>query len=159
LRRAEPDQPRSLPLDPRARRADRGDDDGVQLPRRPFARSLRPARGGAGVRSPDAAGGAGAAASDRLGGEKRSPDAPLLEVRDLVVEFDTARGVVRAVDGVSLAVERGRTLGLVGESGSGKSVSSLAITRLLDENARIVRGEVRLEGRNLLELSEREMRE
>jgi oligopeptide/dipeptide ABC transporter ATP-binding protein len=82
-----------------------------------------------------------------------------LEVDDLVVEFDTPRGVVRAVDGVSLSVARGSTLGLVGESGSGKSVTSLAITRLLDERARIVRGAVRLDGRDLLRLSESELRE
>lgn len=100
-----------------------------------------------------------AASLPGAGSDEAAARDPLLEVRDLVVEFDTPRGVVRAVDGVSLSVERGATLGLVGESGSGKSVTSLAITRLLDENARIVRGEIRLEGRNLLELSGREIRE
>jgi peptide/nickel transport system ATP-binding protein len=91
-------------------------------------------------------------------GEARSTGEPLLEVRDLVVEFDTTRGVLRAVDGVSLSIDRGATLGLVGESGSGKSVTSLAILRLLDESARIVRGEVRFDGRNLLALAESELR-
>jgi oligopeptide/dipeptide ABC transporter ATP-binding protein len=99
-----------------------------------------------------------AAGSSRAAAGSRPDGAPLLEVRDLVVEFDTPRGVVRAVDGVSLSVARGATLGLVGESGSGKSVTSLAITRLLDENARVARGEIWFEGRNLLELSERELR-
>ena len=55
----------------------------------------------------------------------------LLELRDLHVEFGTAHGIVHAVDGISLSVERGQTLGIVGESGSGKSVTSLAIMRLI----------------------------
>ncbi|HEY8516415.1 MAG TPA: ABC transporter ATP-binding protein [Candidatus Binatia bacterium] len=84
---------------------------------------------------------------------------PLLEVRDLVVEFATPRGTVRAVDGVDLSIERGRTLGLVGESGSGKSVTSLAIMRLLDANARIRSGVIRFDGVDLLALDESAMRE
>ncbi|HZR84372.1 MAG TPA: ABC transporter ATP-binding protein [Candidatus Binatia bacterium] len=106
------------------------------------------------------AGTRGAAASERA--DERSAGAagdPLLDVRDLAVAFETPRGTVRAVDGVSFAIARGATLGLVGESGSGKSVTSLAILRLLDESARILRGEVWLEGRNLLELPESELRE
>jgi len=88
-----------------------------------------------------------------------APDAePLLEVRDLVVEFATPRGTVRAVDGVSLTMARGATLGLVGESGCGKSVTSLAILRLLDSNARIRSGAIRFEGHDLLGLEERAMR-
>jgi peptide/nickel transport system ATP-binding protein/oligopeptide transport system ATP-binding protein len=83
----------------------------------------------------------------------------LLDVRDLVVEFATARGIVRAVDGVSLSLARGATLGLVGESGSGKSVTSLAIVRLLEENARIARGEVWFDGRNLAALPESELQD
>ncbi len=91
-----------------------------------------------------------------------APDASatgaILEIRDLVVEFATPRGTVRAVDGVTLAVRRGSTLGLVGESGCGKSVTSLAVLRLLDESARIVHGTIRFDGRELAGLAERDMR-
>jgi peptide/nickel transport system ATP-binding protein len=83
---------------------------------------------------------------------------PLLAVRDLVVEFTTPRGTVRAVDGVGLTIARGATLGLVGESGCGKSVTSLAIMRLLDANARIRAGTIHFDGRDLVALDEREMR-
>jgi len=89
---------------------------------------------------------------------ERSPSEPLLEVRDLVVEFDTPRGAVRAVDGVSLTLARGATLGLVGESGCGKSVTSLAVMRLLEPNARVARGSIRFDGVDLLALDERRMR-
>ncbi len=82
----------------------------------------------------------------------------LLEVHDLRTHFHTRRGVVRAVDGVSLSVERGRTLGLVGESGCGKSVTALSITGLVPRPpARIVGGEAVLDGRELTALSEREL--
>jgi peptide/nickel transport system ATP-binding protein len=84
--------------------------------------------------------------------------APLLEVRDLRVEFDTEDGVVHAVDGISYTVEPGRTLGIVGESGSGKSVSSLTVMGLTRfENAR-VSGQILFEGRDLLGLADDEMR-
>jgi peptide/nickel transport system ATP-binding protein len=85
---------------------------------------------------------------------------PLLSVEDLVVEFHTARGVVRAVDGVSWSVAPGETLALVGESGCGKSVSALAVMQLLAKPAgRIAAGRVMFQGQNLLALSEAEMRE
>jgi ABC-type dipeptide/oligopeptide/nickel transport system ATPase component len=83
---------------------------------------------------------------------------PLLEVRDLRTHFFTREGVVRAVDGVSFAVDRGQTLGIVGESGCGKSVTALSIMGLVPKPpARIVGGEVLFEGRDLTLLGEREL--
>ncbi|MBL3592668.1 MAG: ABC transporter ATP-binding protein [Synergistaceae bacterium] len=83
----------------------------------------------------------------------------LLEIKGLKTCFDTDRGVVRAVDGVSFSVGPGRTLGVVGESGCGKSVTALSILRLLPRPVgRIAAGSVRLQGRELLHLSEGEMR-
>ncbi|MGQ0663052.1 MAG: ABC transporter ATP-binding protein [Pseudomonadota bacterium] len=85
--------------------------------------------------------------------------AALLELDGLKTHFFTRDGVVRAVDGVSLAVKAGETLGVVGESGCGKSVTSLSILRLIPSPpGRIVAGEIRFAGRNLLELGEAEMR-
>ena len=85
--------------------------------------------------------------------------APLLEIRDLQTHFFTDDGVVRAVDGVSLALEPGRTLAVVGESGSGKSVTALSVLRLVaTPPGRIVGGSIRFRGRELLSLSEPEMR-
>ncbi|HYC49135.1 MAG TPA: ABC transporter ATP-binding protein [Burkholderiales bacterium] len=90
-----------------------------------------------------------------------APASPyLLEVQDLHVHFVTTRGVVRAVEGISYTVKTGEVVALVGESGCGKSVSSLAIMRLLAKPAgRIVGGRILFEGRDLLKLSEDEMRE
>ncbi len=82
----------------------------------------------------------------------------LLEVRDLRTEFKTDDGIVRAVDGVSFDLERGKTIGIVGESGSGKSVTSLSILRLLGDNGRIAGGSIRFDGRDLLSLDGRAMR-
>jgi oligopeptide/dipeptide ABC transporter ATP-binding protein len=82
----------------------------------------------------------------------------VLDVRNLSTQFATKWGTVKAVDDVSYSVRRGETLGVVGESGSGKSVTALSIMRLVPEPAgRIVGGEVILNGRDLLQLSEREM--
>jgi peptide/nickel transport system ATP-binding protein len=87
-----------------------------------------------------------------------APDGSLLEVKDLRVHFETEDGLVKAVDGVSFALERGRTLGIVGESGSGKSVANLTILGLTRApNARIS-GQVMLEGRDLLQLDDDEIR-
>jgi oligopeptide/dipeptide ABC transporter ATP-binding protein len=83
---------------------------------------------------------------------------PLLEVKDLRTSFFTDAGEVRAVDGVSFAVEPGKLMGLVGESGSGKTASVLSVMRLLPESARVMGGAVLFEGRDLLKLSEPEMR-
>ena len=65
-------------------------------------------------------------------------------------QFFTDEGVVRAVDGVSFSVAAGETLGIVGESGSGKSVTALSLMRLLEEPSRIVGGEIRFQGRDVL---------
>jgi oligopeptide/dipeptide ABC transporter ATP-binding protein len=82
----------------------------------------------------------------------------LLEVRDLTTHFFTRQGVVRAVDGVSFAVEQGKTLGIVGESGCGKSVTALSIMGLIPRPpARIVNGAVIFEGRDLTKLDEGEL--
>ena len=84
---------------------------------------------------------------------------PLLEVRDLHVRFETSRGTVHAVEGISYTVNRGEIVAVVGESGCGKSVSALAIMRLLAKTGRIPQGQILFEGQNLLDLSEEEMRE
>ena len=77
---------------------------------------------------------------------------PLLEVRDLRTVFATDDGSFAAVDGVSFAVEAGRTLALVGESGCGKSVTALSIMGLVpDPPGRIVGGSVRFEGTELVD--------
>jgi oligopeptide/dipeptide ABC transporter ATP-binding protein len=83
----------------------------------------------------------------------------LLEVRDLQTHFPTRAGLVRAVDGVSFYLDRGELLGLVGESGCGKSITALSIMRLISPPGKIASGEIFFDGKNLLKLSEAEMRE
>ena len=83
----------------------------------------------------------------------------LLEVNDLRTHFFTREGVVRAVDGISFAIDRGETLGLVGESGSGKSVTALSIMRLVLPPGRIAGGRIELDGLNLLDVPEADMRQ
>jgi oligopeptide/dipeptide ABC transporter ATP-binding protein len=83
----------------------------------------------------------------------------LLEVEDLKVQFATEDGIVKAVDGVSFELDRGRVLGIVGESGSGKSVTAMTLLGLTrDKNTRF-EGEVRYKGRNVLRMSEDELQE
>ena len=85
---------------------------------------------------------------------------PLLEVRNLRTEFRTGVGVVRAVDGISYSVDPGETVAIVGESGSGKSVGALSILRLIPSPpGRVVGGEVLFAGRDLMKLTDEEMRE
>jgi len=82
----------------------------------------------------------------------------LLDITDLHTCFEGSAGIARAVNGVSLAIESGRTVALVGESGSGKSMTALSIMRLVPPPGRITSGAIRLEGQDLLELSDNEMR-
>ncbi len=82
----------------------------------------------------------------------------LLSVRDLQTTFFTEEGEVKAVNHVSFNLERGKVLGIVGESGSGKSVTAYSILRILDPAAKIVGGEVLLDGVDLVQLPEDEMR-
>lgn len=85
-----------------------------------------------------------------------SSPTPLLEIRNLRVRFDTPRGEVRAVDGIDLRLEAGRTLGIVGESGSGKSVLSRAVMKILAPNASVLPGsEIRVNGLDLATVSRR----
>ena len=79
----------------------------------------------------------------------------LLEVKDLQVSFFTPAGEVKAVGGISFSLERGKVLGIVGESGSGKSVTSRAIMGILAGNATVEGGEIRYDGKDLLQLPEK----
>ncbi|UQZ90168.1 peptide ABC transporter ATP-binding protein [Deltaproteobacteria bacterium Smac51] len=84
----------------------------------------------------------------------------LLEIKNLHTVFDTDRGKVRAVDGVSLSIEPGETLGVVGESGCGKSVTALSVLRLLQKpTGRIASGEILWEGQDLTKFTEAQMRD
>jgi peptide/nickel transport system ATP-binding protein/oligopeptide transport system ATP-binding protein len=84
---------------------------------------------------------------------------PLLDVKDLRIAFDTERGQVRPVQGVSFSIYPGQTVALVGESGCGKSVTSLSVLRLIPSPpGKVLGGQVLFEGRDLLKLSEPEMR-
>src|SRR6266478_5851553 len=83
----------------------------------------------------------------------------LLEVENLQTHFRTPDGVIRAVDGISFAVEAGETVAIVGESGCGKSVTANSILRLVPQPPGKIGGAIRFQGRDLLKLSERAMRE
>ena len=81
----------------------------------------------------------------------------ILQIKQLLTQFSTERGSLKAVDGLSLDLFKGKTLGLVGESGSGKSMTALSIMRLITARGASTQGSVLLNGRNLLSLSEGEM--
>jgi peptide/nickel transport system ATP-binding protein len=83
----------------------------------------------------------------------------LLEVCDLRTSFYTDDGEVKAVDGVSFTLPEGKTLGIVGESGSGKSITALSILKLLATNGKIIGGEVKFKGEDLLSFSDKKMRD
>ena len=87
-----------------------------------------------------------------------SENRPLLSLTGLSVSFPTDRGVVRAVDSVSLHVDAGETLAIVGESGSGKSVTALSLLRLIPDPGQIDKGSIVFEGQDLLKLNGRSMR-
>ncbi len=93
-----------------------------------------------------------------LMGESSEPGTPLLDVVDLVTQFRTPRGIVRAVDEVSLSVQRGEALGIVGESGSGKTVLSRSIMGLLSGPEVVRSGSVSFDGRELVGRTDAELR-
>jgi len=82
----------------------------------------------------------------------------LLEIKNLHTYFETRRGLIKAVYGVTLKVEKGKTLGIVGESGSGKSQTAMSILRLFEHNQKVFDGEILFEGVDLVSLSEAELR-
>ncbi|HEY1391970.1 MAG TPA: ATP-binding cassette domain-containing protein, partial [Methylibium sp.] len=83
----------------------------------------------------------------------------MLQIDDLKVALDADFGLVKAIDGMRLSIQRGETFALVGESGCGKSMTALALMRLLPENGRITDGRLALEGEDVLALPEARMRD
>ena len=81
----------------------------------------------------------------------------LLEINNLHTYFETKRGLVKAVNGVSLKIEEGQTLGVVGESGSGKSQTAMSILKLFEKNQKIYEGEILFDGQDLTKLSIKDM--
>ena len=86
-------------------------------------------------------------------------DTPTLDVRGLKTHFFTKLGVVKAVDGIDFTVRRGEIMGLVGESGSGKSVTGFSVIGLVDPPGRVVEGEIRFEGEDLVNADEERLRQ
>jgi peptide/nickel transport system ATP-binding protein len=99
-----------------------------------------------------------AAEPNRGSGDTRA-DTPILEVKNLVMNYEVKEGMVSAVEDVSFVLPKGRSLGLVGESGCGKTSIALTLLRLTANNARVLGGEVILDGVNLLELDKEQMRQ
>ena len=81
----------------------------------------------------------------------------LLEIKDLHTYFTTRRGIIKAVNGVSMRIESGKTLGVVGESGSGKSQTAMSILQLFEGNQKIHGGEIWFEGKNITHLTRDEL--
>ncbi|MCB0999372.1 MAG: ABC transporter ATP-binding protein [Acidimicrobiales bacterium] len=96
--------------------------------------------------------------SDLIQASSRDIDGPLLELTDVTTHFKTARGLVRAVDGVSFTLDRGKALGIVGESGSGKTILSRSIMGLLPPRGTVRGGSIKFEGREIGNLGRKEMR-
>ncbi|MCL8381691.1 dipeptide ABC transporter ATP-binding protein [Xanthobacter aminoxidans] len=96
---------------------------------------------------------------DHAAKSSETPSGPLLQVRDLTVEFATRRGIVTAVSKVDLTLGKGETLGIVGESGSGKSVTSYTVMRILDRAGRIAEGSITFSGIDVAHAPESEMRD
>ena len=88
---------------------------------------------------------------------RASSDHPVLSVENLHTSFITDSGEVKAVNGVSFNLDAGKILGVVGESGSGKSVTAYSILQILDQNGRIVDGDIKFKGKSLLEYGPKEM--
>ncbi len=82
----------------------------------------------------------------------------LLDIQNLSVIFETEHGTAKAVDNLSLSLERGKVLGIVGESGCGKSVTSLSVLRLISSPGKVIDGKIFFDGQDLLQLSENQMR-
>ncbi|HEX7472143.1 MAG TPA: ABC transporter ATP-binding protein [Candidatus Limnocylindrales bacterium] len=87
------------------------------------------------------------------------PSGPLLDVKGLKTHFFTEDGVVKAVDGVSFSIGHGQTLGVVGESGCGKSITAMSVMRLIERPGKILEGEIRLDGRDLVKLTDEQIRD
>ncbi|MCU1360553.1 MAG: oligopeptide/dipeptide transporter, ATP-binding protein [Ilumatobacteraceae bacterium] len=96
--------------------------------------------------------------SDLIQASSRDLDGPLLELQDVTTHFKTPRGLVRAVDGVSFTLERGKALGIVGESGSGKTILSRSIMGLLPPRGTVRGGSIKFEGREIGNLDRKAMR-
>ena len=83
----------------------------------------------------------------------------LLEIKDLVIHFNTENGNVHAVDGVTLSVDQGKTLGLVGETGAGKTTTALGILRLVPEPGKVLEGSITYKGQDIMAMSEKEVQD